>query len=111
MDKRFNKLPVTAQLALRRKAVEDVLANPQWTPVEAIHHLRTTLRLTIPEFARLAGVSHRTLQQLELGQSTGTAQTLNQLLGVLGMRLGVVKANRSDSPATEQTGEATQSAG
>jgi transcriptional regulator with XRE-family HTH domain len=95
MDKRYAGLPLPQQLALRKKAIEDVLANPQWTLVQAIRHLKTTLRLTSSELAKLAGIGYRTLQDIENGRSPGSVQTMNQVLGVLGLRLGVVSASQS----------------
>ena len=89
MDKRFKPLPLPGQLALRRRAIEEVLAHPEWQLAQALRHIRTTLRLTVPELASLAKVSTRTLQDIEAGRSAGTVQTLNSVLGVLGLRLGV----------------------
>lgn len=95
MDKRFNPVSLPQQLALRRQAVEDVLAHPEWSLRESVRHLKKTLRLTSAELARLAGVSMRTLQDIEQGRSEGTVQTLNRILGVLGLRLGVVRRVRT----------------
>lgn len=106
MDKRYTALPLTQQLALRRKAIDDVLAHPQWTPVEAIRHLKTTMRLTSAELAKLSGIGYRTLQDIETGKSQGTVQTMNQVLGVLGLRLGVVSA----APAKPRDGARTAGA-
>jgi DNA-binding XRE family transcriptional regulator len=78
MDKRFKTLPLPRQLALRKRAVEEVLSNPQWTPDEAIRHLRRTLRLTTREFAHLAGIANRTLQNIEAGRSPGTVHTYDE---------------------------------
>jgi DNA-binding XRE family transcriptional regulator len=101
MDKRFTALSLPQQLALRKQAVEDVLNAPHWSLRESIRHLKTTLHLTSAEMAKLAGISHRTLQDIEQGRSQGTVQTMNQILGVLGLRLGVVRAapDASASPA------------
>jgi transcriptional regulator with XRE-family HTH domain len=91
MDKRYNALSLHEQLQLRRKAVEDVLAHPEWTLVQAIAHLKKSMRLTTAELAKLAGVSFRTLQDIEREQSEGTVHTMNRIFGVLGMRVGVVR--------------------
>ncbi len=98
MDKRFKPLPLPEQLALRRQAIEDVLAHPEWPLNESVRHMRTTLRLTVPEFARLAKVSARTIQDMEAGRSAGTVQTLERLLGVLGLRLGVQRVAKAGLP-------------
>lgn len=96
MDKRYTPLPLAQQLLLRRQAVQDLLDHPEWTLRESIRHLRSTLRLTSAELARLAGISHRALQDIEQGRSPGTVQTMNRILGVLGLRLGVVRAPVAD---------------
>lgn len=92
MDRRYKALSVPEQLALRLQAIEDVLAHPEWTLQQSVRHLKRTLRLTSAELAGLAGVSTKTVQDLEQGRSEGTVQTLNRILGVLGLRLGVVRA-------------------
>ncbi|VWC26000.1 XRE family transcriptional regulator [Burkholderia stagnalis] len=91
MDKRYNTLSLPDQLALRRQAVEDVLAHPEWTLRDAVRHLKRTMRLTSTEMAKLAGVSTKTIQDIEQGRSEGTVQTMNRILGVLGLKLGVVR--------------------
>ena len=93
MDKRYKALSVPEQLALRLQAIEEVLAHPEWTLQQSVRHLKRTLRLTSAELARLAGVSTKTIQDIEQGRSEGTVQTLNRILGVLGLKLGVVRAS------------------
>jgi len=90
MDKRRNPIPLTEQVALRRQAVQDVLSHPQWSLRQSIRHIKHTLRLTTLEMAKLSGIGFRTLQDIEQGRSDGTVQTMNRILGILGMRLGVV---------------------
>ncbi|WP_417070050.1 helix-turn-helix domain-containing protein [Niveibacterium terrae] len=93
MDKRYLALSLPEQLDLRRQAIEDVLAHPEWPLREAIRHLKRTMRLTSAEIAKLAGVSTRTVQDIEQGRSEGTVQTMNRILGILGLRLGVVRVS------------------
>lgn len=92
MDKRFKPLSPPEQLLQRRQAIEDVLAHPEWTLAEAVRHIQSGLRLTSAELARVAGVSQKTLLDIEQGRSPGTVQTLNRILGVVGLKLGVVRA-------------------
>lgn len=92
MDKRFKPLSPPEQLQQRRQAIEDVLAHPEWTLAEAVRHIQSGLRLTSAELARVAGVSQKTLLDIEQGRSPGTVQTLNRILGVVGLKLGVVRA-------------------
>ena len=95
MDKRYKPLSLPQQLALRQQAIDDILNHPEWPLNEAISHLKRTLRLTTSELAKLAKVSPRTLQEIELGKSPGTVKSMNSLLGVVGLRLGVVQSVKS----------------
>ncbi|KVV39528.1 XRE family transcriptional regulator [Burkholderia territorii] len=91
MDKRCNAMSLPDQLALRRQAIEDVLAHPEWSLRESVRHLKQTMRLTSAEMAKLAGVSTKTIQDIEQGRSDGTVQTMNRIFGMLGLKLGVVR--------------------
>ena len=91
MDKRYNTIAPVDQLELRRQAVEDVLAHPEWPLPQAIRHLKKTMRLTTAEMAKVSGVAYRTLQDIEQGRSEGSVQTMNRVLGMLGLKLGVVR--------------------
>ncbi|WP_063552414.1 helix-turn-helix domain-containing protein [Burkholderia territorii] len=91
MDKRYNAMSLPDQLALRRQAIEDVLAHPDWSLRESVRHLKQTMRLTSAEMAKLAGVSTKTIQDIEQGRSDGTVQTMNRIFGMLGLKLGVVR--------------------
>ncbi|MBC7663561.1 MAG: helix-turn-helix domain-containing protein [Caulobacter sp.] len=92
MDKRFNTLSIPEQLELRRKAIDDVLSHPEWSLAEAVRHLKQTMRLTSAEIAKLSGVSTKTMQDIEQERSEGTVQTMNRIFGMLGLKLGVVRA-------------------
>lgn len=89
MDKRFNALTVAEQLDLRRQAVEDVLAHPEWSLPQAVRHLKKTMRLTSAEMAKLSGVAYRTMQDIEQERSDGSVQTMNRIFGMLGLKLSV----------------------
>lgn len=91
MDKRYRPIPLSQQLLLRKQAVDEILAHPEWSLLDAIRRLKSTLHLTTAELAKLAGVSYRAVQDIEQGRSPGTVQTMNHILGVLGLRLGVVR--------------------
>ncbi|RMX08172.1 XRE family transcriptional regulator [Corticibacter populi] len=96
MDKRYNTLSLPEQLMLRKQAIDDVLAHPEWTLQQSVRHLKRTMRLTSAELAGMAGIAQKTLLDIEQGRSTGTVQTLNKLLGVLGLQLGVVRKSARD---------------
>lgn len=72
--------------------MDDLLGHPEWSLREAVSHLKKGLRLTTADLAKLSGVSYRTVQDIERGVSPGTVQTLDRILGVIGLRLGVVMA-------------------
>jgi DNA-binding XRE family transcriptional regulator len=91
MDKRYNTLTLAEQLQLRKQAVDDVLAHPEWSLPQAIRHLKKTMRLTTAEMAKLAGVGYRTMQDIEQERSEGSVQTMNRIFGMLGLKLGVVR--------------------
>ena len=94
MDKRFKPLSVPEQMELRRQAIEDVLAHPEWSLPQAIRHLRKTMRITTAEMARISGVAYRTLQDIEQERSEGSVQTMNRVLGTLGLKLGVARVRQ-----------------
>lgn len=98
MDKRFTPLSLAEQLQLRQQAIEDVLAHPQWSLPQAVRHLRTTMRLTTAEMAKLCGVAYRTLQDIEQERSEGSFQTMNRIFGVVGLKLGVARMAREPEP-------------
>lgn len=96
MDKRYNTLTLAQQLSLRQQAVDDVLAHPEWSLPQAIRHLKKTMRLTTAEMAKLSGVAYRTLQDIEQERSEGSVQTMNRVFGMLGVKLGVVRAKQAE---------------
>lgn len=91
MEKRYKSISASEQLDLRREAIEAILARPKWLLPQAISHMRRTVRLTTAEMAKLSDVSQRTLQDIEQERSEGSVQTMNRILGVLGLRLGVCR--------------------
>ena len=96
MDKRYTPIPLPDQLELRRQAIDDVLAHPEWTLPQAVRHLKKTMRMTTTEMAKISGVSYRTMQDIEQERSEGTVQTMNRIFGMLGLKLGVVQRRRED---------------
>lgn len=102
MDKRYSTISLSEQLALRRQAIDDVLAHPEWSLPQAVRHLKKTMRLTTAEMAKISGVAYRTLQDIEQGRSEGSVQTMNRILGMLGLKLGVV-TRRPDQPPSKQS--------
>lgn len=91
MDKRFSALSIAEQLELRRQAIEDVLAHPEWSLAQAVRHLKKTMRLTTAEMAQLSGIAFRTMQDIEQERSEGSVQTMNRIFGMLGLKLAVAR--------------------
>lgn len=91
MDRRHKPIHIHEQLALRRQAVDDVVAHPEWTLRECVRHIKKRMRLTSREMAVLAGVSTKTIQDIEQGRSEGTVQTMNRIFGMVGLKLAVVR--------------------
>ena len=101
MDKRYTALPVSEQLVLRKQAVDDVLAHPEWALAMSVRHLKKTMRLTTAEMAKLAGIGARTMQDIEQERSEGSVQTMNRIFGMLGLKLGVVCSTPTVRTASE----------
>lgn len=97
MDKRYTVLPISEQLQLRKQAVDQVLAHPEWSLAESVRHLKKTMRLTTAEIAKLSGVGFRTMQDIEQERSKGSVQTLNKILATLGLKLSVARITTSDN--------------
>lgn len=94
MDKRYNLLSMAEQLQLRKQAVDDVLAHPEWSLPQAVRHLKKTMRLTTAEMAKLSGIAYRTMQDIEQERSDGSVQTMSRIFGMLGLKLSVAAIAR-----------------
>ena len=92
MYKRYKPLSLSEQMMLRQEVMDEVLAHPEWPLPDVIRFIKKRLRLTTDDLAKLSGVSFRAVQNIERGVSPGTVQSVNRLLGVLGLRLGAVKS-------------------
>ncbi|SFM80986.1 helix-turn-helix domain-containing protein [Rugamonas rubra] len=85
MDKRFKPRSPSEELLARRALADELAADPAMPIPAVIHKIRTSLRLTIAEYARLCGVSARTLQDIEREESSPTLATAEKLLHPMGM--------------------------
>ena len=94
MDKRYNTLTMAEQLQLRKQAVDDVLAHPEWPLPHSVRHLKKTMRLTTLEMAKLSGIAYRTMQDIEQERSDGSVQTMTRIFGMLGLKLSVTAIAR-----------------
>lgn len=94
MDKRFKPLSAIEQLEERRALFDELAADPTLPVPAVVRKIRTTLRLTIAEYAKVCGVSARTLQDIERGESSPTLATADKLLKPVGMCVGAVMRKR-----------------
>ncbi|MES2047002.1 MAG: helix-turn-helix transcriptional regulator [Pseudomonadota bacterium] len=85
MDKRFIPLSPVEELQARRALADELAAHPGIPIPAVIRKIRATLRLTIVEYAKLCGVSARTLQDIEREVSSPTLVTAEKLLRPMGM--------------------------
>jgi DNA-binding transcriptional regulator YiaG len=95
MDKRYKALSPQEMLSVRRQVVEDLAATPELPIPLVIRKIRTSLRYTIAEYAKLCGVSARTLSEIERGTNSPTLATVEKLLKPMGMVAGAVSASAS----------------
>ncbi|MDO9193412.1 MAG: helix-turn-helix transcriptional regulator [Undibacterium sp.] len=95
MDKRFNPLSPAEELQARRALADELAADPGMPIPAVIRKIRAALRLTIAEYAKLCGVSARTLQDIEREVSSPTLATAEKLLRPMGMVASAVSRPRS----------------
>ncbi len=104
MDRRYKPLSPAETLAARRALAQELAAQPA-TPIPVvIRRIRTALRLTIAEYAKLCGVSARALADIEREATSPTLATVDKLLRPMGWVLGAVVATPADrfAQAAEQ---------
>jgi len=94
MDKRFKPLTPAEELQARRTLTDELAADPGMPIPAVVRKIRTALRLTIAEYAKLCGVSARTLQDIEREESSPTLLTAEKLLRPMGLVPGAVARPR-----------------
>jgi DNA-binding transcriptional regulator YiaG len=94
MDKRYAALTPIEQNQIRKDLMDRLAAAPDTPIPQVIREIRKTLRFTIPEYAKICGVSPRTLQDIERAVSSPTLDTVEKLLRPMGMRAGAVLVAR-----------------
>ena len=62
MDKRFKPMTLVEALAARRALADELAADPGMPIPAVVRKIRRSLRITIVEYAKLCGVSARTLR-------------------------------------------------
>ncbi len=94
MDKRFKPLSPAEAIEARRALADELAADPSMPIPTVIRKIRGALRLTIAEYAKLCGVSARTLQDIEREESSPTLATAEKLLRPVGMVVSAVAKRR-----------------
>ena len=92
MDKRFIPLAPVDQVQKRQAVIATIRQNPDWTIHQISRYIRTELRLTLPEMAKVCKVSIQTLQKIEAEQGNPTLQTVEKILKPFGFKLQIVYA-------------------
>lgn len=82
----------TSALLHSEQVIAEMLARTEWTPWQALRYMRAELRLGVDELAGLSGVAEAVIQAIDRGESAGTVEELDNLLGVLGLKLGVARS-------------------
>lgn len=90
MDKRYKPLSPQEMLAVRRELTAQLTEAPDLPIPLVIRKIRTALRYTIAEYAKICGVSTRTLAEIERGNNSPTLATVEKLLKPMGMVPGAV---------------------
>lgn len=94
MDKRFKPLSPAEAIEARRALANELAADPAMPIPTVIRKIRGALRLTIAEYAKLCGVSARTLQDIEREVSSPTLATAEKLLRPMGMVVSAAQRHR-----------------
>ncbi len=89
MDRRYKPQTPQEQLAAREALLETIAAHPEWSVPDVVRHVRTSLRLTHADMARIGKVSVATLRNLESGQTSPTLATLDGVLRPFGLAVSV----------------------
>lgn len=102
MDKRFKPLAPAEALAARRALSKELADDPAMPIPAVVRKIRSALRLTIPEYSRLCGVSARTLQDVERGESSPTLATAEKLLKPMGLAVGAISKPRDNDSVVQK---------
>lgn len=99
----MNNLSANSQEQLSRREiltqVEQGVARGDLPLGEGLQRLRKEIAgLNQKDFAKLTGVSLRTLAGIESGQANPTLETINQLFSLFGLRVGLVSKYSESNP-------------
>ena len=99
----MNNIVANSQEQLSRREiltqVEQGIARGDLLLGEGLQRLRKEISgLNQKDFAKLTGVSLRTLAGIESGQANPTLETVNQLFSLFGLRVGLVSKYSQANP-------------
>ena len=99
----MNNIVANSQEQLSRREiltqVEQGIARGDLLLGEGLQRLRKEISgLNQKDFAKLTGVSLRTLAGIESGQANPTLETINQLFSLFGLRVGLVSKYSQANP-------------
>ena len=89
MDKRYNPLSPFEEIEMRKALLDEIWEQPGMSLMVALRTLLTPTRLTVAEHLKLTGVAVRTIQNIEARWVSPTIKTVDKLLQLFGLAMGV----------------------
>lgn len=100
MDKRIKTRTHEQDLALRDELHQAIAANII-DLADAVKLMQRISRLTQPEFAKHRGISTAALRQIISGKGNPTIETINKVVGIFGLEVGLVPKRVRARPRDE----------
>lgn len=99
MDRRLKNRTHEDDMALRDELLKGVRDNTI-SIAEAVRLMQRASRLTQPEFAEHRGVSTATLRQIIAGEGNPTVDTINRIVSIFGLEVGLVPKHQRSHGGT-----------
>lgn len=90
MDKRYQPMTQEQQWQAREELYDTLRSQPGLSFPETLALIRSKLRMTYAELARVTGVSERFLRASEAGEGNPSLHTANRVLRPFGLVMGVI---------------------
>lgn len=103
MDRRLKHRDHEKDLALRDELYLDLKSNRIGLG-DAVRRMQRISRLTQPEFARHRGVSVAALRQIITGKGNPTVETINRIVSIFGLEVGLVAKRPVQVPKVDESG-------
>lgn len=94
MDKRFSPLTAPEQIQKRQQMISTIMQNPDWSISQVCRFIRTELRLTLPEMAKICKMAPQTLQKIEQDHANPTLKTIDKILKPFGFKMQIVRIQK-----------------